>query len=342
MTREIKIGLLVLVVFAGSLWLYNYIKGKNILTMDNSYFIEYSNIDRLEVSDPVLVRGFEIGTVIDIGLKEGDFQTIVVQVTLNEGMKLPKTTEANIVTTSLTGEKAIEMNFPAPCSGDNCLPSGSTIKGRTVGFVESVVGTDDLERSIKDLSGGVGGLLDSLSIQLSNKDNPNAIGQVFMAIDQTTANLNRATATLEGMLNANQQYFNQVMSNMAQVTKAINNQSTSIEVLLENTAQFTEKLNELELDSTLNQTKATMLAGEKSLSTLQTTLDSTSHSLHQLTDVLRSLNNGEGTAGKLIKDEELYNHLNKASENLETLLQDLQERPGRYINLSVIGGRREK
>ena len=342
MTREIKIGLLVLVVLGGSLWLYNYIKGKNILTMDNSYYIEYNNIDRLEVSDPVLVRGFEIGTVIDIGLKEDDFQTIVVQVTLNEGMKLPKTTEANIVTTSLTGEKAIEMNFPAPCSGDDCLPSGSYIKGRTVGFVESVVGTDDLERSIKDLSGGVGGLLDSLSMQLSDSENPNAIGQMFMSIDATTTNLNRATKTLEAMLSANQRYFNQVMSNMAQVTEAINNQSSSIEVLLENTAQFTEKLNELELDSTLNQTKATMLAGEKSLSTLQTTLDSTSQSLHQLTDVLRSLNNGEGTAGKLIKDEELYNHLNRASENLETLLQDLQERPGRYINLSVIGGRREK
>ncbi len=342
MTREIKIGLLVLVVFAGSLWLYNYIKGKNILTMDNSYYIEYHAIDRLEVSDPVLVRGFEIGTVIDIGLKEEDFETIVVQVQLNKGMKLPETTQANIVTTSLTGEKAIEMNFPEPCSGDDCLPSGSTIEGRSVGFVESFLGTDDLERSIQDLSGGVGGLMDSLSIKLSDKDNPNAIGQVFMAIDQTTANLNRATALMEGILRANQRNFSQVMSNMVQVTEAINNQSTSIEALLDNTAKFSEKLNQLELDSTLNQTKATMLAGEKSLTTLQVTLDSTSQSLHQLTDVLRSLNNGEGTAGKLIKDVELYDHLNRASENLETLLQDLQDRPGRYINLSVIGGRREK
>ena len=40
---------------------------------------------------------------------------------------------------------------------------------------------------------------------------------------------------------------------------------------------------------------------------------------------------------KLAKDEELYNNLNKTSQNLNSLILDLKENPKRYINISVFG-----
>jgi phospholipid/cholesterol/gamma-HCH transport system substrate-binding protein len=53
------------------------------------------------------------------------------------------------------------------------------------------------------------------------------------------------------------------------------------------------------------------------------------------------INAGQGTLGKLAKNDSLYNNLNKTSEDLDKLMKDLRINPERYIHFSVFG-RREK
>ncbi len=53
--------------------------------------------------------------------------------------------------------------------------------------------------------------------------------------------------------------------------------------------------------------------------------------------VVKSLEMGEGTAGLMLKDEELYNNLNKTLGRMDSLLLDIQENPSRYFNISVFG-----
>ncbi len=68
-------------------------------------------------------------------------------------------------------------------------------------------------------------------------------------------------------------------------------------------------------------------------------LESTSRTLDaaagSLREVLARMERGEGTLGRLSTDETLYVSLNAAAESLNALLIDLQENPGRYINLSI-------
>jgi phospholipid/cholesterol/gamma-HCH transport system substrate-binding protein len=70
-----------------------------------------------------------------------------------------------------------------------------------------------------------------------------------------------------------------------------------------------------------------------------TTFDSTSKSLES---ILARMDRGEGTLGKLSKDESLYKNaaeatenLNKATVELNKLLADFQAHPKKYINLKV-------
>jgi len=49
------------------------------------------------------------------------------------------------------------------------------------------------------------------------------------------------------------------------------------------------------------------------------------------------LNNGEGTAAKLINDDAVYNNLDRATKQLEELLQDIKLNPKRYVHFSVFG-----
>ena len=66
------------------------------------------------------------------------------------------------------------------------------------------------------------------------------------------------------------------------------------------------------------------------------TVERLSEVSNKLNQVISGINNGEGSLGKLAKDEELYNNLNKTSQNLNSLILDLKENPKRYINISVL------
>ena len=47
--------------------------------------------------------------------------------------------------------------------------------------------------------------------------------------------------------------------------------------------------------------------------------------------------NSDGTIGKLIKEETIYENLEKTINDLNALINDIKNKPGRYINFSVFG-----
>ncbi|MDB2462965.1 MCE family protein, partial [Algibacter sp.] len=49
--------------------------------------------------------------------------------------------------------------------------------------------------------------------------------------------------------------------------------------------------------------------------------------------ILANLEQGEGTMGKLLKDDELYNNLEGATSELESLLKDFKLHPNRYTRI---------
>jgi phospholipid/cholesterol/gamma-HCH transport system substrate-binding protein len=61
-------------------------------------------------------------------------------------------------------------------------------------------------------------------------------------------------------------------------------------------------------------------------------LDRSSRSLES---VMARLDRGEGTLGKLTKDDALYNNMNAAAVNLNKLAEDIRAQPRKYINLKV-------
>jgi phospholipid/cholesterol/gamma-HCH transport system substrate-binding protein len=72
----------------------------------------------------------------------------------------------------------------------------------------------------------------------------------------------------------------------------------------------------------------------KKLNDAVSNLDS---SIGKLNSVISGIQNGEGSLGKLAKDEQLYKNISDASANLNNLLIDLKANPKRYINISVFG-----
>ena len=63
--------------------------------------------------------------------------------------------------------------------------------------------------------------------------------------------------------------------------------------------------------------------------------------LAQTEEIFTKVNNGNGSAGKLINDPQLYDDMADAAEQLKLLLLDVKYNPNRYINFSVFGNSKE-
>ena len=52
---------------------------------------------------------------------------------------------------------------------------------------------------------------------------------------------------------------------------------------------------------------------------------------------MEGIEQGEGSVGKLLKDDGLYINLENASKELEELLREIKEHPRRFVNISIFG-----
>jgi phospholipid/cholesterol/gamma-HCH transport system substrate-binding protein len=61
-------------------------------------------------------------------------------------------------------------------------------------------------------------------------------------------------------------------------------------------------------------------------------------------DIMEKINSGEGSIGLLLNDKKLYDNIRLASADLDLLLLDLKQNPGRYLNVSLLnfGSKRQK
>ena len=66
MSKEVKVGILVLVSGVLMYFGYHFLKGNDLLSNESVYQIRYAKIDGLQVSSSVLVNGHRIGQVEDI------------------------------------------------------------------------------------------------------------------------------------------------------------------------------------------------------------------------------------------------------------------------------------
>ena len=67
-----------------------------------------------------------------------------------------------------------------------------------------------------------------------------------------------------------------------------------------------------------------------------------SDAVGEVNDLLARIGSGEGTVGKLLNDAALYDSLTEASDNLASLLANLEQYPGRYVHFSLFGRSPEK
>ncbi len=321
MRKEITVGLLVVACLIMLFWGYNFLRGKDVLKKTFEIYVEYAQVDGLQIGSPVYVNGFQVGSVNNITIKDEDLQTLLVLISFDGPIKLPKETKAVLYSVSLLGDKAIKLAYDTVCTGDDCLQNQDYIQGTYAGILESMAPKSEIEEYTTLIQNSLMGAVDTLTGTLGVEEGDTK--RIVNNLDATLANLNRSTLQLSQILANSASKLDNILAHLEGVTEMAAMEENSIRNSLHNIEIATANLAAIDANTTLTKVNS-------SVDELQATLEATK-------EIMESVNQGNGTLGKLTKDEELYTNLTETLKQLDFLLQDIRLNPKRYVNVSVFG-----
>ena len=340
MSKETKIGLMTAVALVIFIWGFKFLQGKNMFSTSNIYNVEYSNVEGLTKSAKVVINGFQIGFVSDVYLKPDDLSKVIVELDIRRDIKVPKTAIAEIITTSFMGEKAVRMNMNGSCSGPDCAPSGTFIKGNTIGMLNSMVPKESISEYVDLATSGMSTVMDSLGSTVKDPNSP--IAKTMKDVDIILNNLKVTTANMNNMIGSSTGQIKDILNNLYALTKTLNESEAEIKNILNNASAFSSQLKTADISGTLTKANGTIDGATSAMANLETTLKNADASLAKVNTIMAKVDSGEGSLGLLVNDKDLYTNLESTSKNLELLLQDFRLNPKRYVQVSVFGGKKKK
>ena len=302
-TRELKTGVVAIAVIALFIWGYNYMKGLNLFdAASKTYFTEYSNVEGLNTASVVTLNGLEVGKVIAVEFNKdpAKYGWLTVEFSVETDLEFSKNSTAKIYSASLMGGKSLAL---VPSNEGETAKSGDFFQGE----IEADVITS-VSENLKPLFAKVENAVVSADSLL--------VGLNEIMDSKTRANLKSSIAQL-----------NATISNFNAVSKSLNEMVATNKVKIGNTLTNTELM-------TSNLAK---LSDSLANSNLGTTVKNLETTVNNLNSILANVESGEGTLGKLLKDDEMYNNLTSATKELDELLREMKLNPKRFVHFSLFG-----
>jgi phospholipid/cholesterol/gamma-HCH transport system substrate-binding protein len=270
-SREVKIGIIVIIAIGMLYFGLNYLKGINIFKPDTYFYAKYDRVDGIVKTTHVYVNGFQVGHVSDIIFDYTKEAPIVLEITVDKKLVIPVGTVAEVYDTGLMGDKAIQLKLG---KGSDVHTTGDTLatsisNGLIAGIVEQIV------PPIKDLIPTIDSTITVLQNTLSSPE----IKNIIVNADATMANLRKTSESLEKDVPAIMSNVNNVCNDLSNVTtafKKVDWEKTlgSVESTLVNLKTTTDKFNSTDntigallndkalysnLDSTVNSANALLM-----------------------------------------------------------------------------------
>lgn len=337
MKRELRLGILGIVLAGLMIWAYQFVKGKNIFKKIITIQTVIDDVTGLAISSPVKINGFKIGNVNNIVLNPEDINSMLITMEVDGNIKFPKSTTASIVSGQLVGGKEVVLDFENLCSGTDCLQDGDYIKAKNIGFLESLVGEENLENYSAGLKESVGAVMDTLNATLMDEDSNSPINKSFRSLEITMDNLASTTSSINSLFRRSQAELSSTISNLATITETMATSDAQIRSMLTNMDLITKQLKDADLGATVGNANKAIDTATGMLTDVSGTLEEANKTFSNLNDLLVKADKGEGSMAKLMNDKELYDNLAATSKNMSLLLQDLRLNPKRYVNVSVFG-----
>lgn len=317
-SKEFKIGVVVVFAIAAFVWGVSFLKGSNIFEKQFFLYAVYPRIENLNPSNPLQINGFKIGQIKSISLiQKGGENHVLVKFLITEEVNIPKSSIAKVVSTDLLGGRAVEVLFS---NKKESVQNGDTLVAETEqGFKEA------FNRQLAPLQAKLESLISSVDtvmgvvnevLNVRTRDN---ISRSFESVRKAIFSLEQTAYKFDDLIASEKPKISSVLTNLNGITSNLNKNEQKISNILTNFSNLSDTL---------------------AKSQLKSAVANADNTLRELNRLLNKINEGEGTLGKLAKNDSLYGNLNKSAEDLDKLLKDLKENPKRYVHFSLFGRRK--
>ena len=297
---EIKTALLVILGISLFIFGFSFLKRSSIFENNKIVHTIYDEVEGLVVGAKVTINGLVIGNVSMIDFLPGSTK-ILVSMRIDKDLNFSPNSKAVFYEAGLIGGKAISIE--PVFDSKNIIKSNDTIASDVKPGLTELINRQiaPLQEKIESMLTSVDSLFSGVSNVL-NYETQNNLKNTLENLSQSVNNINKSSESLIEVIDENRSALNISFKNAANATKNIN--------------ELTDSLSKIDFTNTFNKL---------------------SESLNNINTILSKVENGEGTLGKFINSEELYQNLSQSSKELEELLSDLKANPSRYVQFSLFG-----
>lgn len=300
MSKELKIGTFVVTIAVASFFLINYLRGEDLLNREIDLTSRFETVEGLVASAPVYIKGYKAGKVSEI-IYDTEQENFIVTCAVSKDFRIPADSRMTIYSVDIMGGKGVKIDL-----GKSQTPAedGGTL---TPSFEAGLM--DGLASEITPLMSKVNNILDSLNVTVS--------GVNRMLSDENQANLS-------GILS----HLDNTMADLDRLASAVGGKSAEIENVIENLSKLSAKL-----DGIAGQVDTTLSGVNDFVEGLNTA--DIEGLISSVKELLENINDPEGSVGRLMTDDSVYNSVNSLISDIDELVKKIQENPKKYIRISV-------
>jgi len=305
--KDIKKSRVALFCIAAILIFYigaNFLKGLDLFSKKTYYYAVFDNVGGLLAGNPVFVNGYKIGKVTDVKLMSDDPVRICTEMLIMEDIDIPSDSKFVVAPKDLLGGNIMNLMMG---TSTRYAKNGDTLACSVTPPLTA--GIDEMKFKINNILSSVDTIGVSLKDVLKGDNGAKNLAQTLNNIEQITGNLNR-------MIAQNETKVDRLVSDLSTFSNTLKKVSPELNNVISNFNNISDTLAKANIAGVIYNANQT------------------------ITDVdflVRKVNDGQGDIGQLMNNDTLYKNLEATTRNLNLLLQDIKQNPGRYVQVSVFG-----
>jgi phospholipid/cholesterol/gamma-HCH transport system substrate-binding protein len=312
-SNEAKVGALTIIAVTALILGFNFLKGRSLVKTGHFLYARFDSTFELAPSHPVFIKGFKVGSVYEIAAADDSLSKFNIAFKMNKEYAIPVGSVAVIKSNPL-GSPSVTIYMS---NNKTILKDGEFLETKSdEGLFAALAGslnpiTDSVKKTIENLNT----VLTNVNSVFDPRNKAN-LQSMLNNMNNVTASLMITSASLQAMLNQQKGSLAKSLNNVESFSSNLKNSNAGITQTLKNVEELSTQLKNTNIDETMTVLRNTV---------------------GQLNEMMKKVNDGNGTLGQLMNDKKLYNNLNATMYNANLLLQDFRVHPKRYVSFSVFG-----